>query len=377
MLRISSSRVARRAATARRATAARELTGDAAPWRITFDTNPDTCNLRCTMCEEHSEFSPLRQERLRSRRPKRIMDVGLIREIVAECAPAGLREIIPTTMGEPLLYDGMDDIIGLCREYGVKLNLTTNGTWPGRGPTAWGEAIVPVGSDVKVSWNGASAAVQESVMLGTRFERQLRRLRQFLAVRDEHERAAGHRCTVTLQLTFMESNLRDMPALVALAQELGVDRLKGHHLWVHFPEMRHENLRRSPESVLRWNATSQECRRAATGVPVAGSGKELVLQNFEELEPNGTTAPGAALHSGGVCPFLGQEAWVNHAGRFDPCCAPDAQRAELGSFGNVRDAGLLRLWRSPEYARLREHYLDNALCQSCNMRRPATDAAVQ
>jgi hypothetical protein len=24
------------------------------PWRITFDTNPDTCNLRCVMCEEHS-----------------------------------------------------------------------------------------------------------------------------------------------------------------------------------------------------------------------------------------------------------------------------------------------------------------------------------
>jgi hypothetical protein len=29
------------------------------PWRITFDTNPDTCNLRCIMCEEHSPHSPL------------------------------------------------------------------------------------------------------------------------------------------------------------------------------------------------------------------------------------------------------------------------------------------------------------------------------
>src|SRR5207253_2951864 len=26
----------------------------AGPWRITFDTNPDTCNLHCVMCEEHS-----------------------------------------------------------------------------------------------------------------------------------------------------------------------------------------------------------------------------------------------------------------------------------------------------------------------------------
>jgi glycosyltransferase involved in cell wall biosynthesis len=27
------------------------------PWRVTFDTNPDDCNLRCVMCEEHSPFS--------------------------------------------------------------------------------------------------------------------------------------------------------------------------------------------------------------------------------------------------------------------------------------------------------------------------------
>ena len=29
-----------------------------APWRITFDTNPDDCNLNCVMCEEHSPTAP-------------------------------------------------------------------------------------------------------------------------------------------------------------------------------------------------------------------------------------------------------------------------------------------------------------------------------
>ena len=27
------------------------------PWRITFDTNPDDCNLHCIMCEDHSPYS--------------------------------------------------------------------------------------------------------------------------------------------------------------------------------------------------------------------------------------------------------------------------------------------------------------------------------
>lgn len=354
---------------------ARPLVGEvgSGPWRITFDTNPDTCNLTCTMCEEHSPYSPLRKERLASKRPKREMDIELMRRVVEECAPHGLREVIPTTMGEPLLFKGMPEIIELCADYGVRLNLTTNGTWPGRGPVEWARLIVPVGSDVKVSWNGASSAVQDSVMLGSRFERQLRRLKQFLAVRDEHEREHGHRCTVTLQLTFMESNLRDMPRLVELAYELGVDRIKGHHLWVHFPEMADQNLRRSPESVGRWNRTSRECAEVASARVLAATSRPVRLENFEELDPATAAGSGAALHADGVCPFLGREAWVNHAGRFDPCCAPDAERRSLGSFGNVEAGGLLPLWRSGPYRHLRENYLENELCQRCNMRRVQAD----
>ena len=33
------------------------------PWRITFDTNPDTCNLNCIMCEEFSPYSQSEKER--------------------------------------------------------------------------------------------------------------------------------------------------------------------------------------------------------------------------------------------------------------------------------------------------------------------------
>jgi glycosyltransferase involved in cell wall biosynthesis len=121
------------------------------PWRITFDTNPDTCNLHCVMCEEHSPHSLLQLERKAAGRPHRVMPFELIRSVVASAAPNGLREIIPSTMGEPLLYDRFEDILELCREHGVKLNLTTNGTFPRLGARVWAERIVPVTSDVKIS----------------------------------------------------------------------------------------------------------------------------------------------------------------------------------------------------------------------------------
>lgn len=34
------------------------------PWRVTFDTNPDTCNFNCVMCEQHAKDGHFYQERV-------------------------------------------------------------------------------------------------------------------------------------------------------------------------------------------------------------------------------------------------------------------------------------------------------------------------
>lgn len=79
------------------------------------------------------------------------MDINTIEQVVAECAGKGLREIIslpdflifywkffyntqiPSTMGEPLMFKDFPKIIDICKKYNVKMNLTTNGTFLGRG----------------------------------------------------------------------------------------------------------------------------------------------------------------------------------------------------------------------------------------------------
>ena len=71
----------------------------AGPWRITFDTNPDDCNLQCIMCEDHSPYSTTQVDRARARLPKRRMGIDLIRRVMEESGGSGLREIIPSTMG--------------------------------------------------------------------------------------------------------------------------------------------------------------------------------------------------------------------------------------------------------------------------------------
>jgi MoaA/NifB/PqqE/SkfB family radical SAM enzyme len=271
-------------------------------------------------------------------------------------------------MGEPLLYEHFDEIVDLCREHGVKLNLTTNGTFPRHGARAWAERLVPVTSDVKISWNGATRETHELIMLGARWEAVLENVQAFIEVRDAHAAAGGNRCRVTFQLTFLQPNVAELADIVRLAVRLGVDRVKGHHLWAHFEAIKPLSMRRDAGSIRRWNQAVLEAREAAAERPLP-NGKRVLLENIFLLDESARDD----LAPGGRCPFLGQEAWISAEGRFDPCCAPDAQRRTLGDFGDLHEAGLMEIWNGDAYQRLLETYRNRALCRGCNMRRPAEE----
>lgn len=206
-------------------------------------------------------------------------------------------------------------------------------------------------------------------MLGTSWERVLDNVKRFIAVRDQHAAQGGNRCRVTFQLTFLESNVAELADIVRLALELGVDRVKGHHLWAHFDEIKTLSLRRGRDAIHRWNQAVLAAR-AAAGERLLPGGRRLLLENFFLLDEDARED----LAPGGPCPFLGQEAWISAQGRFDPCCAPDAQRRTLGEFGDLKETSLLQIWDGDAYQRLTRTYRNRALCISCNMRKPLETA---
>lgn len=334
------------------------------PWRITFDTNPDDCNLSCIMCEDHSPYSTTRADRVSAGIPKRRMDISLIKRILNEAKGTRLLEIIPSTMGEPLVYQHFDEILALCQEHGIKLNLTTNGTFPGKGVEAWAKLIIPVGSDVKISWNGASKATQEKIMLGTNWDKVLNNVQKFIAIRDEIFSLSGHYCQVTLQMTFLETNVHELADIVQLGINLGVDRIKGHHLWAHFDEIKQLSMRRNKEAITRWNKAVLEAELIAKSIRLP-NGKCIKLENIYVLQEDADQD----LIAGGECPFLGKEAWVAADGRFSPCCAPDKERRKLGDFGSLADKTLDQIWNSIEYKALCKNYMQQDVCKGCNMRK--------
>jgi MoaA/NifB/PqqE/SkfB family radical SAM enzyme len=335
------------------------------PWRITFDTNPDQCNFKCVMCECFSPYSDVKEKRVKAGISKRKMDINLIRQVLEQAQGTPLREIIPSTMGEPLLYPEFEEIIELCKKYNIKLNLTTNGSFPRKGAEEWAKLLVPITSDIKVSWNGSTKETQEKIMIGAHWESGLENLRTLIRIRDEHAKQGGNRCRITLQLTFLEANVNELCDIVELAISLGVDRIKGHHLWAHFKEIKELSMRRNTQAIERWNRVVREAKEIVSHHPLP-NGELLILEHIEELSTEAVTD----LNPGGVCPFLGQEAWVNTEGRFSPCCAPDELRKSLGDFGNLYKNTMEEVWTSEAYQNLRQTYQSHPLCIGCNMKKP-------
>ena len=223
-------------------------------WRVTIDTNPEDCNLKCTMCEEHSPYSDFIPNLYKTTGIKRRrMPFAWIERIFEEAKTLGVKEIIPSTMGEPLLYKDFDRLFELSRQTGIKINLTTNGTFPKKPVEEWAKLIAPNTTDVKISWNGATRETAQKVMLKIDFEQCLENVKEFIRVRDSVHQETGWFCRVTFQLTFMQNNMHELADIVKLAAKLGIDRVKGHHLWAHFDEIKELSFRNSTDSIRQWN----------------------------------------------------------------------------------------------------------------------------
>jgi MoaA/NifB/PqqE/SkfB family radical SAM enzyme len=328
------------------------------PWRLTLVTDPDDCNLACDMCE----CGRARRLPAPGRAPRR-MDPALALALVRELSGAGLREVIPSTLGEPLLWGGLDALAEACAAAGVALNLTTNGTWPGRGGRGWGARLAPVASDVKVSWNGATAATAEAIMAGLDFAAALEELRGFAAARDEVAARTGHRCRLSFQVTAQEGNVGELGALVALAASLSVDRVKVNQLQPRVPALEGRALPASEGGRARWNRAVDAMRASAAAA--AAAGRPIQLENVAPLPPPGAPAPPP-----GPCPFVGREAWVLHDGTLAPCPHPAAWRGELGGFGTVADGPLRAAWRGEALARFAASWQEHPVCRGCTLRRP-------
>jgi len=334
--------------------------------RITIDTNPELCNLHCLMCEEHSNLSNFKENLfLETGFKQRLMPKELLENIFAQENDLNINEIIPTTMGEPLLYEHFETFLELCKKYNIKLNLTTNGTCPRKTAEEWANLIIPITKDIKFSVNGATKQTAENIMNGLNFNKQIDNIKTFSKIRNSIFERSEHYCTLSFQLTFLQSNMHEISDIIKLAAELDIDRIKGHHVWTHYKELEELSFKKSEKTINQWNKIVEIANNSSEKFK-RQNGNKVILENFFSLQ----VTENIEIPENYECPFLNRELWISATGEISPCCAPDNLRKTLGSFGNIQTKKLSEILESAEYTDLVKNYKQKSICKTCNMRKP-------
>jgi MoaA/NifB/PqqE/SkfB family radical SAM enzyme len=319
------------------------------------------------MCEEHSPYSDFIPTLYKETGVKRRrMKFETVEEIFQQAEKLGVKEIIPSTMGEPLMYKGIEGIFELSQKHNIKINLTTNGTFPKLKVDDWAKLIVPNTTDVKISWNGATAETAEKVMQGLNYSQVVENVKVFIAKRNKLFAETGWYCRITFQLTFMQNNMHELADIVKLAAQLGIDRVKGHQLWTHFEEIKSLSMKATNESVKQWNEYVKQACEAQEHFRKP-NGEKVILENIIPLHDNENIEVPEEYE----CPFLEKELWISATGNISPCCAPDNLRKSLGNFGNIETTTIKDVLQSSVYTELVSNYKTKPLCKTCNMRKPA------
>ena len=139
-----------------------------------------------------------------------------------------LREVIPSTMGEPLLYSNFEELLLFFETQKIKLNLTTNGSFPGKWSLGSGmEKLLAACSDIKVS-------TLPYEMGGIRESQWRENVKRLMDCRKRMEMDRKEPlATVSLQVTLHGENVGEcasatefVQGMLGFAEKVGVQRIK-------------------------------------------------------------------------------------------------------------------------------------------------------
>lgn len=296
------------------------------------------CNLRCVMC-------PVTV--LADRWPALEMSWETFQRIAR--AFEKTRWVHLQGWGEPLLHSRLFDMIALAKGAGCQASFTTNGVLLTRRAS---EQLLDLGLDLlAVSIAGATSGTHEAIRVGSNFRGVLDNVRRFVALRTQR----GSR-TPRVEILFLmtRTNLSELPRVVELAANLGVDELAATNLdYAITPGL--DALRASAPSPA--TPAFQEVLERARG---------LARQAGIRFRPY-PLEPGEVA----VCElnplkilFISADGWVSPCtytglnGQSDIPRVFDGKFLQFPAirFGSVNDQEVMEIWGSPAYRAFRRQF---------------------
>jgi radical SAM protein with 4Fe4S-binding SPASM domain len=313
-----------------------------------------SCNLRCRMC--------LVGYRPAISRKSGALSLDLYKRLL-DTNPH-LRRVTLQGLGEPLLAPDLLEMVQLASERGIDVGFNTNGILLTR---ARSRALVAAGlAWLHVSLDGATASTYESIREKADFRRVVANIGALVEVKRE---AGTSNPRLQLNFVAMRRNVRELPALVRLAGEWGLDRLWVQNLSHSFedtdPSGGYAGIRRFARDEALWSGDDlADAKRAFARARREGRrlGVRLRLPVLHE-DPLRRRAPGEP-----GCDWPWRSAYVNHDGTVQPCCM--LMGSERGTLGSVSKTSFAQVWNGARYRRFRNRLLtDNSppdVCRGCS-----------
>jgi radical SAM protein with 4Fe4S-binding SPASM domain len=192
--------------------------------------------------------------------------------------------------------------------------------------------VMPVLRDIKFSFDGATKSTFEKTRVGSDFETVLHNIRGFMKIREE----TSYHPSATLLVTLMYRNIRELPQVIELAHEFGVERVKGCFMVLRNPYEMSQSLWFHKELTNKILEKSEELAKSY----------DIKTKFYKKFDLNHETNENVGKID---CRFLWEEAWIKGNGDVIPCCNVDAP-----TIGNVYEELFKRIWNNDIYQKMRK-----------------------
>jgi radical SAM protein with 4Fe4S-binding SPASM domain len=311
------------------------------------------CNLRCRMCpiQFRTDGTP--------DHPPAFMSYDTFCSIVSQF-PA-MTELHLQGMGEPLMHPRFFDMVSYAAARGIEVSTNSNLTLLSERRAL--ECVKSGLARIHVSLDGATAGTYGHIRVRAKFDRVVRNIRRLIAAKAElkSELPAVHLVAVA-----MRRNLSELPDIVRLARELGIDVLSVQHLCHDFGEADLPAQYRPMRSFVEGETLLNEDPSLVERV-FAEARSEATRLGVSLRLPNVRPRPHSASTGGRArCDWPWRGAYLSYAGDAMPCCM--VATPDRINFGNVADEGVVHVWNNAAYRRFREDLESGeppAVCRSC------------
>ena len=295
------------------------------PQRLVLELT-NACNLRCIMCgRDEANFNLTK------------FDINILKNL----SPI-LNEVEEVTLfgwGEPTLHPEFEEILKFLDNYPVKKYFVTNGMRLDKIKEALFKYHVDI---MAISLDGAKPETNNSIRVNSDFNFIVEQLKDIVRIKKEKNLNYPY---MNFVMTLFERNIEELPDLVKLAAEIGLNEVKGVYLTVFTENLLKESLYNKKEKVKEvFNKTEKLGEEL---------GIKIKLPYFQDED-----IAGDKYHKD--CFVVWRDFFVGSDGYVRPC-----QSIADKFFKYDFDADFEKMWNSEEYQKFRASVNSENMCENC------------